>query len=331
MVRDMNIVKLSTDNETNVRLKCPIKNNFHKTTGGCYIVVDKDGRRTHVYKQIAITLDVHCRPLFRMCHFNWDYDFEYFSDSELVKFITDYPAHAKSFDDIVKSHTACEAFWRNTLEFYHTFRKKLVTCDKVQYEMYPKTIYDVLQNETHINFMRPSFLIDDQTVFIQGQRQAYFTMLQAYSETEECKTILKTIHTKDKQICSCVIFAGKARTVPPELKCNYMYKDACPHIAENSENGKTILKIPTTLCQFLLEAMIDDYNEGSVNELFQFKCRYVRKDHEHEEPPMILVHKILFGRNSNIHRMCLPDRYIGPSFYEWYLRKVINIPPEIEL
>lgn len=304
---------------------CKLDNAFHRSTLGCVIGSDLEGNLFHIFKHEDITLSVTSNTLYDYIDFCLDYVKEKFYDSSGYRFLTPIKRNMDSIQEIVKDREVLRGFLKAQNELYiHVIKPKL------KLDMDPQQLYDIMSLDGAIRFYRPIRLTDNRSAFIAGQRQAFFEMLKLFSFSEQCrKAYMEKKHTvKEKNICSAGFFVR--RHAPYELRCEYTSERDCLHISENTWAGKVILAKPQKLCRFLLQRMIDDYDENSVNQVLGFSCCMVGHDGcggssadvQRIDVPLVFAFNFLFRRTSHIHRLCLPTYILNENWYAWFLKLI---------
>lgn len=189
-------------------------------------------------------------------------------------------------------------------------------------------------------FLRPCSIVQNWAVFLNGWRNQLFGVVRslASGSADDVKQLI-SIQDKlrEKKLCSAATFTS-VRSIIPEFRCSAKSAEECPHI-QNAINvhKQLVLKQDIVLCNFLLSAYLEKYDDATVNTMFQFKCQfplslppkndprghnYNREiDYSHQN---ISVFQGLFGRQTNLHRMCLPAQYLTIDWFRWTL-KLMNI------
>lgn len=315
---------------------CPISNEFHESDEGCYII-KTDSYRRHVYRQQAMTHLSNGQSIYESLGMSWVYEKEPFADHKLgYVFKTDFPYGTRGIEESLETYRHVREFLRDSLINYHTLiRPRLATTDdNTQYDLSVNTIFDCAVRGEFVIQLRPVKLIltrEPDNLFFIDQRRAFFTILKIFASRHASTNAILEGTTdggrrvmKDVKVCSAYTFTS-SRSTPQEFKCEFTTRDKCVHITENSMFGKTVLARPTRLCSFLLAQMIDDHSEHNVNQLFNFRCQYATNHTLESSMPLGLVHQKIFGRTTLLHRMCLPDEFLGKVWYEWYLKKVVGV------
>lgn len=192
-------------------------------------------------------------------------------------------------------------------------------------------------------FLRPCSIVRSWQVFLEGWRNQIMGVVRslAASSMEEVKALICTQDKlREKKICAASTFIS-SRSVVQEFRCSAKTAADCPHIrnAINKQSKLLVLSADVVLCQFLLYEYLQNYDDGVVNNTFGFKCQFAvalpsatghshvynrNIDHAHAN---VSIFQGLVGRHSNLHRMCIPQRYLTIDWFRWTL-KLLNI--EIE-
>lgn len=302
---------------------CKLDNAFHRSTLGCVVGADLYGNLFHIFKHEEITLSITSNTLYEYIDFCLDYVKEKFYDSSGYRFLTPIKRNMYSIQEIAQDRQSLRAFLKTQNELYiHVIKSKL------KLDMDPQQLYDIMSLDGAIRFYRPIRLMDSRSAFIAGQRHAFFEMLKLFANSEQCRIeYADKKHTiKEKNTCSAGFFVR--RHAPFELKCEYTSERDCLHISENSWAGKVVLAKPAKLCKYLLQKMIDDYNENSVNQVLDFSCCMVGNGggegsgRESLDVPLVFAFNFLFRRTSHIHRLCLPTYILNENWYAWFLKLI---------
>lgn len=215
----------------------------------------------------------------------------------------------------------------------------------------PEQLFDVVSVYSHFCFLRPCSIIRDWSDFLGGLRNQIMGVIRLLAQTNDgtLKAMMeKKEKLREKKVCSAHTFAT-GRNIIPEFRCSAKNSRECPHIiAQINADRICVLDEKATLCHFLLAEYLATYDESVVNATFGFKCHFVNPLPRHvpsldfnptgREDPLttsynrnvdythnnIDVFNLLMGRHVNVHRMCLPQRFLTLDWFLWLL-KLINI------
>lgn len=194
--------------------------------------------------------------------------------------------------------------------------------------MHPLSLFDcalVNSNIVNLFYMQPTQIVPTFREFVSYYRAILFEILYEYAKSDECQKLFQNNprKLKVKTVCHAEYFTSKRQT-PPEFKCVASSADACPHINENIlPNGKVPLQPGQTLCTFLIQKYIQDYPDyNQINSVLKFRCRF--QDQKLQNNKNVAKERIygfynIFSKTNNIHRMCLPDRYLSVDWLKWAL------------
>lgn len=319
--------------ESMVAKQCTFGNKFHRSQGGCVLLRDDNGRKLHLYNKIDISQVRDGSTILDKMQFNTEYVTEKYVDAAGYRLFTILEGKCQSLHKVCQHAKTLKSFITTHNQFYLDKVKTLLG----EYHLHPRVLYDIVVDNDHIILLRPTKIIHDDQFFTVGQRLAFIRMLSMYSKSAEAKKLYmdRKDAVKDKLICSPSYFTN-ARTSPPELRCEYLTSANCSHIFQNSVNHVTLLRIPqkpSKLCRFLLDRMIKDHGEQAVTTLFDFRCHLANADNTDdndvgfddrdedaytENIPLVFAFNIAFKRNVHVHRLCLPDEFLGKGFLEWF-------------
>lgn len=314
------------DADLRERQVCPIKNAFHESEHGCYMLVNEDGTKHHVYTHLRVVLTRDAETLPTVLGYDQCYVLEAYSKLEGFRASTRVSNDFQGIECLADRPETLRAFIQDAFKNYHSYvRPLLVDKAGTQYDICVQEMFDLARSEGMYIALRPFNLAPSFGAFILDQRLAFFEMLKLYDlrrqRLEDDGQVEKpTLNMRDAQTCSAASFRNP-RSTPPELKCQYQNAMSCEHISSHIDiSGKTLLIHPPKLCEFLLDKMIEDHGEQQVNHTLGFKCKFVTAD-----PTSRLPHRFVevFGRCTRMHRLCLPDEYIGRDWYNWLLEKII--------
>lgn len=310
---------------------CKLDNPFHRSTLGCVIGTDLEGKLFHIFKHEDITLSRQSNTLYDYIDFCLDYVKEKFYDSSGYRFVTPIMRNMDSVENIARNRDVLRAFIKSQNELYVQVIKP-----NLKFDMDPQQLYDIMSINGVIRFYRPIRLTDNRRAFIGGQRQAFFELLRMFARSEQCRQayIEKKQSVRERNICSAGFFVR--RNAPAELKCEFASARDCLHISENSWAGKTILAKPAKLCRHLLQQMIEDHDENVVNQILGFSCCMVNgtgdlydlqssldsNGDEILEVPLVFAFNFLYKRTAHIHRLCLPGYILNEAWYTWFLKLI---------
>lgn len=319
--------------ESMVPRQCTFGNKFHRSPGGCVLLRDDNGRIFHLYNKIDISQVRDGGTILDKMQFNTEYITEKYVDAEGYRLFTLLEGKCQSLHEVCQLASTLKSFITTHNQFYLDQIKSLLG----EYQLHPRLLYDIVIDKEHIILLRPTKIIHDDQFFTVGQRLAFVRMLSMYSKSAEAKKLFldRKDTVKDRLICSPSFFTN-VRTTPPELRCEYLTSANCSHIFQNSVNHVTLLRRPqkpSKLCRFLLDRMIKDHGEQAVSTLFDFKCQLANADDEFDDRdedayseniPLVFAFNIIFKRNVHIHRLCLPDDFLGKNFLDWFY-DLINV------
>lgn len=194
--------------------------------------------------------------------------------------------------------------------------------------LHPLCIFDtaILNfNEKLLFFMKPTqitFMFPD---FLKYFRAIFFEIIYEYAKSKDCKTSFQNNprKLKVKTLCHAGFFITKRHT-PPEFKCVASSIEACPHINDNLlPNGKVPLLSTDTLCHYLIQKYIQDYpDDNQINSILGFRCKFqdlnLDDDKQHAKEKIFAFYNI-FSKTNNIHRMCIPDKYLTVDWFKWVI------------
>lgn len=309
---------------------CHISNIFHTTNyggrggGACFLAENTEGKFFHVYKNLDLTYTRNGRTIFEIIEFGTEYFYNcYFNRNDVLFFTEMKSSHNNDrpvvITDVCQTSDGLRNFFKSQNEFYIEQIKPQIS----PYNLHPQLLYDVIIENTHVIFLRPVKLIDDEHYFRFGQRNAFFKLLKFFAKSEECRTryLSRENKIRERLICSPSTFTN--RSAPPELKCEYGSPELCMHIINNEIDGKMELKKPEYLCKFLLKRMLEDHEEGLVANELEFSCQFRQFDENNNTVPLLFAFNLLYRRTIYIHRMCLPNYLIkDDSWYDWFKRMV---------
>lgn len=331
-----------TDDDYRLREQCPVKNIFHETELGCYIAIDENGDRFHVYRKVGASRSRDGNFVPDICSFDADYLLEPFQRNEDGYRLSIKINNIEGFDESVlfDPHTpnfetsAFADYIRNILVGYHRLIRPLLKHPKtgVQYDLEIDEIFDVCHVDNRYIPMRPFNVSSDLLSFIVGQRAAFFALLKLYAEKIERRYDPSQIvnqPVREAKTCSVSTFCS-GRNIVPEFKCEFPRAEVCSHLLMALNGcGKVELAFPMgRICEHILLAMVEEYGEQRVNALFEFKCHFVCADAKYDLPQ---VYSNVFGRTAMLHRLCLPGQFLTRDWYQWFLKKVVGIQLDVEL
>lgn len=302
---------------------CHIKNIFHTTNygrGACFIAENNsEGQFFHVYKNLDLTYTRNGQAIFEIIEFGTEYFYNRYFNRNDVLFFTKIESHSnKVITDICQTSDGLRNFFKSQNEFYIEQIKPKIS----PYNLHPQLLYDVIIQNTHVIFLRPVQLIEDEHYFRLGQRNAFLKMLKFFAKSDECRTryLSRENKIRERLICSPATFTN--RSAPPELRCEYGSPELCMHIINNEIDGKIELKQPVYLCKFLLKRMLEDHEEGLVANELEFSCQF--RQFDDNNIPLLFAFNLLYRRTIYIHRMCLPNYLIKNDWYDWF-KRMVNI------
>lgn len=326
----MKLLKVG-DVELRERERCPIDNIFHEAEGGCYLLCNEDGTRSHVYTNIQAYIAPDFDMLPKVLGYDKKYSMEVYDKLQGFRSSTSVTRDFQGIEKLADDQKTFSSFLRNLFKNYHTYIRPLLVDDSgKQYEACVQELYDLARIDNVYMPLRPFNLAPSFKAYILDQRLAFFEILKLYDtrqrkleESGKAEGELNKRAIRDARTCSASSFTT-TRSTPPELKCQYKSASSCEHISSHCDfEGKTILSTPPRLCEFLLDQMIEDHGEHQVNHALGFKCKFVTSDPKTKLPQRFVD---LFGRNTRMHRLCLPDDHLGSDWYKWLLEKIINVP-----
>lgn len=294
-------------------LKCPVNNIFHKNEGGCFLIRSAEMQFVyHVFNTENITLSSENQPIYNYIDFDNNYKHQtYFNANGVSRFFTQLKYVDICIENVMTNgEFVAEFIKRHTENYLNIIKPEIVGLD-----LEPKLIYDTFIFENNrIGFYRPIRLTIDRQLFLTEHLDAILEIIKIYTRGKEFKELhsLKK-DVRERTICSASYFKGRNTT--PELKCEYVSESACNHIIANSFNNVTLLHKPEKLCTFLLEKMINDHDESLVNAVLGFDCKLKHED----DIPLVSTIGSIYGRNTTIHRLCLPNYLVNEKWYLWML------------
>lgn len=187
--------------------------------------------------------------------------------------------------------------------------------------------------ETTARYLRPTTLTSTFPEFLHLYRAVLFEVIRQYAESDECldeyNMMAKSV--RDRSVCSARVFTEK-RNITPELKCLSSTAASCPHIQAHMQSGRLSLFKPEKICHFLVDKLLDDYDETEINTVLGFKCCFQEDSplpgNDANASKLANVHMAklrvfactkLIGRRVKIHRLCLPSEYLTAEWYLWTL------------
>lgn len=315
--------------ESNISIEpCKIRNEFHKSDGGCYIRV-YNNQRFHVYNKMPVTVSSEWETVNNILGLRWSYVIMPYASGGF-RVMTRFPVDSDSLDDF--AHDGADSF-RSIIQllivdYHNNIRPLLIDRCGRQFDLKVRYIFDVARSNNTLYRMRPLTISDDVREYYAQHRRSFFELLKMYAATTRPMDFLD-VNLREKKTCSVETFYSKIRNIPFEFKCEYQTERACAHIQESSINGTTLYEIPKRLCSFLLRKMVEDHTEERINALFGFKCHYVDSGDGSNSTPLAIVHTKLFSRVDKMHRMCIPDMFIGDAWFSWYIHSVVMIGDKI--
>lgn len=302
---------------------CHISNIFHTTNygrGACFLAENKKGQFFHVYKNLNLTYTCNGQAIFEIIEFGTEYFYNrYFNRNDVLFFTKIENLDSNQvITDVCQTSNGLKNFFKSQNEYYTEQIKPQIS----SYNLHPQLLYDVIIQNTHVIFLRPVQLIEDEHYFRLGQRNAFFKMLKIFAKSEECRAryLSRENKIRERLICSPSTFTN--RSAPPELKCEYGSPELCMHIINNEIDGKIELKQPSYLCKFLLKRMLEDHEEGLVANELEFSCQF--RQFDENNIPLLFAFNLIYRRTIYIHRMCLPNYLIKNDWYDWF-KRMVNI------
>lgn len=309
---------------------CTIKNAFHSTKSGCYVIETIEGDRYHVYKHQEYTQTDRRKTIFETLGLDWDYTVQPYFDSEGARIYTKFPKAFCGIEEQIDTKENFLSLYRNILTDYHrTLRPILKTADNLQYDLSVKQLFDIAGNKVKdrvLHRLRPLVITSDFNIFVSAQRTAFFEMLKIYATRRNLDNEPNVSRMKEASLCSAHTYTVQGK-VPMELRCEYKTRDRCIHLLENSNFGMIDLVRPQKLCQFLLAEMISNHTPERVNELFGFKCHFACISSESDRT-LSNTFNYLFRREPALHRLCLPDEFLGEDWYRWFTSTFFGLTSE---
>lgn len=203
----------------------------------------------------------------------------------------------------------------------------------------PFCLFDVAllafsEDGTTARYLRPTTLANTFPDFLHLYRMALFEIIRNYAESDECiseyNMMMKSV--RDRSVCSARTFTEKRHTTP-ELKCLSNTAASCPHIQAQMQSGRLSLYKPDKICHFLIDKLLDDYDETEINTVMGFSCCFQNdspiKNSElknntkfadiHMAKLRVFACTKLIGRRFKIHRLCVPSEYLTAEWFLWTL------------
>lgn len=305
--------------------ECKIKNAFHETDAGCYIIMDDNNELQHVYNRLDISTDSKFRLPYEFLKINWKYKaIPYFDNCNNAKLLTHFSSTARGLEHSLTDALNYRAVLHSTLEYFHETLMPKLKYRGTQYYLPPAALYDLATMGNDLILMKPVKIISDKLEYYRVQRDAFFEMLEMFCKTGELKRV---VDVKDLQVCGAHRLTS-GRYVPPELKCGYNSASECIHIVNHTSEGKTMATHPRdNTCHYLIQKMIVDHGEEVVTNIFKFKCCFVFGEDTKIRP--VRGFNEVFERVTNLHRLCIPEDFIGDPWYNFLVNDVIKLKERV--
>lgn len=314
---------LESNVEMNEILPCKIKNAFHTSEFGCYLIKTDSGI-FHVYKKQQYRQTLQGEYMYDVLGLDWIYKVQPYFDATGGRVYTKFPIGFVGIEEFLDTKANFLVVYKNLLNDYHTvWRPMLVTSEGVQYDFAVGQLYDTAGMNFTLHRLRPLSISNDKGLFIREQRKAFFELLQIYAEKRDLVADPNVTRLREGRICSASTFCKRGK-IPPEFECAYYHRDRCVHLQENMIFGKLELIKPEKTCHFVLAALIEEYGEFKVNELYGFNCCFIDINDEPERS-MTTTFTHLFDRTPHLHRLCLPDEFLSTKWYKWFLTKFFDL------